>query len=703
MRRFVLVLNFVCFFALGARTQSMYGDAVKADVKMKYVYSFEEALRKAREEKKLIFFNCFADWAMPCHAMNQLVFSDQTFSDWMDQHFVNLFIDVTTPEGRPLAEKYQIAVQAHYLVLDRDGELVHRIVGGYQIPEFKAMLEKSLNPKTSLVGMNKRYADGERSVKFLREYANVLDGARERETYKQVVEELFGKLDKKDWSKKEYWKFFCYRIDGVDDEMFKYMLTHKAAFIKSNGEDKVNPFISGLYFGKLYSYASGKVAYNGTELLNIYLDIQKAGIPENDIVYSLYSLAKYRGEKNFSKMMDMMENVVPSWDVDVAVSLDLSLADLKDLDPADEKRLLDHLKKRSENVGSAKKYYLSMINSMTHPNGIRFEKTSFAEALKKAKDEGKYLFMDCYTTWCGPCKMMSEKVFTLQDVGEYFNSNFVNLKVDMEKKEGRELQKKYGVEAFPTMFLLDGDGNVVYRIRGAREPHVFMAMIKRGKELKIPFYLQKSRYEAGDRSVELMAEYFQSMADAGYKDAEREACSYLATLNAPDIYSKSAWVLYENFVKKVTDQEFRYLMTHREKFVESLGDDTVNKKIEKVIVPMVIEYLKGNVSKEDVSVVWELVEAAKFSPDYSLVLLSRVVSMYDQKEYDKMLDFYGNTVAVNQDANVRLNMDVLLNWLLKDVSPEQKSKAIAYVKEEMKNTEPELNHSYNALLEILLK
>ena len=62
MKKLVIVLNLVCMFALGSFAQSMYGDAAKADVKMKYVYSFEEALKRAKEEHKLIFFNCFADY-----------------------------------------------------------------------------------------------------------------------------------------------------------------------------------------------------------------------------------------------------------------------------------------------------------------------------------------------------------------------------------------------------------------------------------------------------------------------------------------------------------------------------------------------------------------------------------------------------------------------------------------------------------------
>ncbi len=115
-------------------------------------------------------------------------------------------------------------------------------------------------------------------------------------------------------------------------------------------------------------------------------------------------------------------------------------------------------------------------------------------------------------------------------------------------------------------------------------------------------------------------------------------------------------MLYDNFVNHVTDPEFRYLVNNREKFGEQLGDSVVNKKIEKVIFPMAIEYLKGAVSLQDMVPVWNLVNTAKFSPDYSLVLLSKIVSMYDKKEYGKMLDFYEKEVASNSNDKVRLNL-----------------------------------------------
>jgi thiol:disulfide interchange protein len=54
--------------------------------------------------------------------------------------------------------------------------------------------------------------------------------------------------------------------------------------------------------------------------------------------------------------------------------------------------------------------------------GIKFEShLSWNEILAKAKTENKYIFIDCYTTWCGPCKYMSKNIFTQKEVGDYFN------------------------------------------------------------------------------------------------------------------------------------------------------------------------------------------------------------------------------------------------------------------------------------------
>ena len=94
--------------------------------------------------------------------------------------------------------------------------------------------------------------------------------------------------------------------------------------------------------------------------------------------------------------------------------------------------------------------------------GIDFFQGTWEEALEKAKKEDKLIFVDAYTTWCGPCKRMSKQVFTQNEVGEFYNKNFISMKIDMEKTPGRKFQRKYPVSAFPTLYYIDGDLSLIH-------------------------------------------------------------------------------------------------------------------------------------------------------------------------------------------------------------------------------------------------
>ena len=77
-----------------------------------------------------------------------------------------------------------------------------------------------------------------------------------------------------------------------------------------------------------------------------------------------------------------------------------------------------------------------LCSVMLFAQGVNFQNLTYAEALEKAKAENKLVFMDCYTSWCGPCKMMTNEVFPQKEAGDYFNPLFVCVKFDMEKGEG---------------------------------------------------------------------------------------------------------------------------------------------------------------------------------------------------------------------------------------------------------------------------
>ncbi len=102
-------------------------------------------------------------------------------------------------------------------------------------------------------------------------------------------------------------------------------------------------------------------------------------------------------------------------------------------------------------------------------DGIKFFEGSFAEAKAKAKAENKLIFMDAYASWCGPCKQMKATAFPDAQVGKLFNQKFINVAYDMEVGEGLALSEKYPVQGYPTLFFIDGDGQVVESLLGGRD------------------------------------------------------------------------------------------------------------------------------------------------------------------------------------------------------------------------------------------
>lgn len=106
--------------------------------------------------------------------------------------------------------------------------------------------------------------------------------------------------------------------------------------------------------------------------------------------------------------------------------------------------------------------------------GIVFETGTWSEVLAKAKETGKPVFVDVFTTWCGPCKVMSRDIFPLESVGKVYNESFVSYKLDAEKGEGVDLAKKYAVQGYPTYLYLKPDGSVFYRFMGSMPEDAFL-------------------------------------------------------------------------------------------------------------------------------------------------------------------------------------------------------------------------------------
>ncbi|MCR8557016.1 thioredoxin family protein [Mucilaginibacter sp. BJC16-A38] len=99
--------------------------------------------------------------------------------------------------------------------------------------------------------------------------------------------------------------------------------------------------------------------------------------------------------------------------------------------------------------------------AVSAPSHIVFIEDSFDEALKQGRLQNKYIFVDAYATWCGPCKMLKARTFADSKAAEFYNKTFVNVSIDMEKGQGPQLARQWQLTAYPTLIIFDPKGKPV--------------------------------------------------------------------------------------------------------------------------------------------------------------------------------------------------------------------------------------------------
>ena len=438
--------------------------------RINYCTTLEEAMQLSAQKHKPIFFNCYAGWSGGSIMMDSIVLREPELVKFIEKNFISLRMDmVKTQKGRAIAKKYNVRFYAHFLILDEKGQILHRIVGGSKAQEFQKRLEEGLNPKTSLAGLGERYEKGKRTPAFLEKYANALDIANEKAKYTEVTDNYLQQTDTCQLLKPSSWKILSKRGWEYNSKWFHFIYNHRNELIQSNGE-AVLEFIVGSAFQKVYPCMIMQVPYNKSQMKDIEGKISAlpASYTPGKQLLAICDVLRLRQEKNYSEMLTAWEKAMTNFPQEQVVwKFDISLANLQDMNEQEKKNAAEYLKSKIKDLqGSRLEQYQHAIECLNKYQGIIFETGSLQDALDKARKENKPVFVDCFTSWCGPCHMMSTQVFPSKEAGDFFNSRFVNIKIDMEKGEGKELLKRWKIAAFPTYLILNNDGEPVYTSQG---------------------------------------------------------------------------------------------------------------------------------------------------------------------------------------------------------------------------------------------
>ena len=225
--------------------------------------------------------------------------------------------------------------------------------------------------------------------------------------------------------------------------------------------------------------------------------------------------------------------------------------------------------------------------------GIDFVKTSWKQALAQAAEENKIVFLDAYTTWCGPCKKMTKDVFPQKEVGQFFNANFVSVKMDMEKGEGLELAALYDVNVYPTLLFVDADGNLLHRAAGYHNTDQFLELGLKAKDPMRRLGTLEKRYAAGERSADFLYGYMIARAeiqDGSHLPIAEEYMKTQADWNSPENMD-----LIFQLTSSAHSVLFDHLCTEKAAYIEKYGERNVVSRIQDLI------YQSVNDAKDDSS------------------------------------------------------------------------------------------------------
>ncbi|NJN77377.1 MAG: thioredoxin family protein [Saprospiraceae bacterium] len=225
-------------------------------------------------------------------------------------------------------------------------------------------------------------------------------------------------------------------------------------------------------------------------------------------------------------------------------------------------------------------FLLAVLFSIVQLNaqkGIEFFHGTFEEALEESKTQGKLIFVDAYAEWCGPCKRMAATVFKEESVGNYYNSNFINMKIDMEKGEGPALAKKYRVSAYPTFFFIDENGEIVATAKGGRQTEQFIELGENAMKKYDKSGDYTVKYEAGERSPELLRKYAYALL-ASKKEHLKIANEYFDTQS--DFTSEANLIAIYDLMSEADSRIFDLFIEHKAAIIKLKTEEAVLHRIE---------------------------------------------------------------------------------------------------------------------------
>ncbi len=243
-KKYIVILLFILSYS----TYAQYAVRFEAS-------DWKSVVAKAKQEKKLIFLDCYAVWCGPCKMLDRNVFTNPQFGQYVNDKYINYKLDMEKGEGIALQKKFKVSVYPTLLLIDPEREEIrHRVEGYNEPPMLIAKIEDGLG-ENNIEKLKIKYQQGTRDTAFIALYCQKLKDLGMEQELNECMADYFQQITDDNFVSPFHWVLISQYCNYWQTAEFQRFIRKNREFLSIAGQQNIDNKMLTVLFNTARYYA----------------------------------------------------------------------------------------------------------------------------------------------------------------------------------------------------------------------------------------------------------------------------------------------------------------------------------------------------------------------------------------------------------------------------------------------------------------